>query len=102
MQKEGRLEMSRDLQILMPRLSYVLLATYWASRDLEALSVIVVPVLVHSRWRQVYPAGQEKRLSLQMTAFGRGEQASFAPAPGAVDMQVWPVAQERPLVQSTE
>ena len=52
--------------------------------------------------KQVDPAGQEKRLSLQTTAFGWGEQASFAPAPSPFDMQVCPLAQKRPFSQETE
>ena len=43
--------------------------------------------------------GQEKRASMQRTALGRGEQAYINPAPVALLIQVWELAQEIPFPQ---
>ena len=43
--------------------------------------------------------GHEKRASMQQTALGRGEQAYINPAPVALLIQVWELAQEIPFPQ---
>jgi len=43
--------------------------------------------------------GHEKRASIQRTALGRGEQAYTNPAPVALLIQVWKLAQEIPFPQ---
>jgi hypothetical protein len=48
---------------------------------------------------QIEFVGHEKRASMQRTALGRGEQAYTSPAPVALLIQVWELAQEIPLPQ---
>jgi hypothetical protein len=43
--------------------------------------------------------GHEKRASMQRTALERGEQANTSPAPVALLIQVWELAQEIPFPQ---
>jgi hypothetical protein len=48
---------------------------------------------------QIEFVGQEKRASMQRTALERGEQAYTSPAPVALLIQVWELAQEIPFPQ---
>jgi hypothetical protein len=48
---------------------------------------------------QIEFVGHEKRASMQRTALGRGEQAYTSPAPVALLIQVWELAQEIPFPQ---
>jgi hypothetical protein len=48
---------------------------------------------------QIDFVGHEKRASMQRTALGRGEQAYTSPAPVALLIQVWELAQDIPFPQ---